>query len=129
MARYTIWEDKHVKEQNVCHTKWEKKETLNYWIAQYSGVKKCTECDHVLPNVCSKNNCTVHTSAALEMTGNCVVEFVYIFPADSTDKRRWIGKIIHSDLVISCVSLHNHPVHLSLSHKLSSMVTSGIQKV
>ena len=29
----------------------EKKETLNYWIAQCSGVKKCTECDHVLPNV------------------------------------------------------------------------------
>jgi len=105
-----------------------KMENLNYWIAQCNGVKKCTECDHVLPNVFTKNNCSVHPGAALEVTGSCAVEFIYIFPVDTADKRRWIGGIIRSDTVIPCISLHNHPVDLSLSHKLSKMVSSGIKK-
>ena len=105
-----------------------KMENLNYWIAQCNGVKKCTECDHVLPNVFTTNNCSVHPGAALEVTSSFAVEFIYIFPVDTADKRRWIGGIIRSDTVIPCTSLHNHPVDLSLSHKLSKMVSSGIQK-
>ena len=91
-------------------------------------MKKCTERDHVLPNVYTKNNCTIHPGATLEMTGSCAIEFTYIFPADTTDKRRWIGGIIRNDTVAPCKSLHSHPVDLSLSHKLSTMVTSGIKK-
>ena len=102
-------------------------ESLNYWMAKCNGV---TECDHVLPNVCVKNNCKTHPNAALETTGNCAVEFVYIFPAkfNVEDKRRWIGGVIRTDVVSPSKNLHNHPVELSLSHKLSSMVTSAIQR-
>ena len=105
-----------------------KVENLNYWIAQCSGVKKCTECDHVLLNIYAKHNCTAHPGAALQVTRNCAVEFIYIFPACTTDKRRWIGGIIRSDTVVPCKNLHSHPVDLSLSHKLSTIVTSGIKK-
>ena len=105
-----------------------RKESLNYWMAKCNGVKKCTECDHVLPNVCVKNNCKTHPNAALETTGNCAVEFVYIFPANIEGKRRWIGGVIRTDVVSPSKNLHNHPVELSLSHKLSSMVTSAIQR-
>ena len=105
-----------------------RKESLNYWMARCNGVKKCSKCDHVLPNVCVKNICKSHPGASLETTGNCAVEFVYVFPANIKDNRRWIGGIIHSDVISPCKNLHNHPVDLSLSHKLSTMVTSAIQK-
>jgi len=84
--------------------------------------------DHVLPKVYVKNNCKSHPVAALETTGICAVEFVYILPADTKDNRRWIGGIIHSYAVSPCKNLHNHPVDLSLSYKLSSMVTPAIQR-
>ena len=105
-----------------------RKESLNYWMARCNGVKKCIECDHVLPNVYVKNNCKSHPGAALETTGDCAVKFVYVFSANFEDNRRWIGGIVRSDVVSPCKNLHNHPVDLSLSHKLSSMVTSAIQK-
>ena len=78
--------------------------------------------------ICVKNNCKTHPNATLETTGNCAVEFVYIFPANVEDKRRWIGGVIRTDVVSPSKNLHNHPVELSLSHKLSSMVTSAIQR-
>ena len=37
-----------------------KKETLNYWMAKCNSVQKCTKCDQILPNVCIKNNCSIH---------------------------------------------------------------------
>ena len=79
-------------------------------------------------NICVKNNCKTHPNAALETTGNCAVEFVYIFPANDKDKRRWIGGVICTDVVSPSKNLHNHTVELSLSHKLSSIVTSAIQR-
>ena len=50
------------------------KETLNYWMAKCNSVQKCTKCDHILPNVCIKNDCRISI---------CAIEFVYVFPADT----------------------------------------------
>ena len=54
-ARYTIFGKTSTSKNKMSVTLNGKKETLNYWIVQCSGVKKYTECDHVLPNVCSYN--------------------------------------------------------------------------
>ena len=91
-------------------------------------MKKCTECDHDLPNVYKKIIVLSILSAALEATSSCAIEFIYIFPADTTDKRKWIGVIICSNTIILCKSLYSHPVNLSLSYKLSTMLTSGIKQ-
>ena len=56
------------------------------------------------------------------------MEFVYIFPVDLSDKRRWIGGIIRSQDVPADTNLHNHPVKRCLSHKLPSMVTADITR-
>jgi len=64
----------------------------------------------------------------LDTTGSCAVEFVNVFPADPKDNRRCIGGIICSEVASHSRNLHSHPVSLSLSHKLSSMVTTVTQK-
>ena len=56
------------------------------------------------------------------------MEFIYIFPVDLGDKRRWIGGIICSQDVPADTNLHNHPVKHCLSHKLPSMVTADITR-
>ena len=91
-----------------------KKETLNYWMAKCNGVQKCAKCDQI----------PVLKIIAKSATGSYAVELVYVFPADAKDNRRWIGGIICSDVVSPSRNLYNHPVGLSLSHKLSSMVSS-----
>ena len=103
-------------------------EKLCYWMAECRGVKMCKECDHVVPSAYRKNNCKHHPTAELVEVRNCPVEFVYIFPADLDDHRRWIGGIIRSKDVPSHMNLHNHPVKHCLSHKLPSRVTADIDK-
>ena len=88
----------------------------------------CKECDHVVPSVCRKNNCKRHPTAELVEVRSCPVEFVYLFPAELDDHRRWIGSIVHSKDVPSDMNLHNHPVKHCLSHKSPSRVTSDIDK-
>ena len=56
------------------------------------------------------------------------MEFVYVFPVNTKDIRQWIGGIIRSDTVTPSKNLRSHPVSLTLSHKLSSMVTTAIKK-
>jgi len=53
-----------------------KVEGLNYWLSHCNGVKKCEECDHVLPKSYSKNNCKEHPEADLIATEGCPVEFI-----------------------------------------------------
>lgn len=56
---------------------------------------------------------------------DCLVEFVYVFPKSSDDKRRWIGGIIRSSEV--CAQ-NNHPISCSLNHKLPKKVCSDLEK-
>ena len=91
-------------------------------------MKKCGECDHVLPKSYLKNNCSQHPTADLIATEGCAVEFVYIFPQNIKDQRRWIGGIIQSSEVVPMLNLHNHPIGCSLNHKLPAKVISDITK-
>ena len=106
----------------------DKPEKLCYWMSQCKGVKKCQKCDHIVPSSSRKNNCKEHPNAQLVKVQNCPVEFVYIFPVDLSNKRRWIGGIIRSQDVPADTNLHNHPVKRCLSHKLPSMVTADITR-
>ena len=46
----------------------------------------------------------------LELGGDCSVEFVYVWPDDHDDKRRWLSGLSQTgDLHAS--NLHNHPLH------------------
>jgi len=92
-----------------------KVEGLNYWLSHCNGVKKCEECEH--------------PEADLITTEGCPVEFIYVYPQNAEDKRRWIGGLIRSSEVAPALNLHNHPIGVeSLSHKLPAMVVSDIAK-
>ena len=99
-----------------------------YWLSHCNGVKKCGECDHVLPKSYLKNNCSRHPTADLIATEGCAVEFVYIFPQNIEDLRGWTGGIIRSSEVVPMLNLHNHPIGCSLNHKLPAKVISDITK-
>ena len=65
-----------------------KVEGLNYWLSHCNGVKKCEECDHVLPKSYSKNNCKEHPEADLITTEIFPVEFIYVYPQNAEDKKK-----------------------------------------
>ena len=95
-----------------------KSEEVCYWMSCCKGVKMCAECDHVVPNSYIKNNCRSHPTVKLVEVKNCPVEFVYVFPIDKCDNRRWIGGVIRSKDIPAQCNVHIHPVRPSLSHKL-----------
>jgi len=129
-----LWSDIQLSKTSTTKSKLTMKidskvEGLNHWLSHCNGVKKCEECDHVLPKSYSKNNCKVHPEADLIATEGCPVEFIYAYPQNAEDKRRWIGGLIRSSEVASALNLHNHPIGVeSLSHKLPAMVVSDIAK-
>lgn len=105
-----------------------KNEEVTYWISKCKGVKKCNDCDHVVPNSFVKNNCKSHPGADLVQVQDCPVEFVYVFPQSLQDPRKWIGGIIRSSNVCPQKILHNHPISPSLSHKLPKKVSVDLEK-
>lgn len=129
-----LWSDIQLSKSSTSKNKFDvkvesKMEELVYWISQCKGVKKCSGCDHVVPNSYIKNNCTSHPNAELIQVKNCPVEFVYIFPVNCmSDHRRWSGGIIRSVDVTKEKNLHNHPVRQSLSHKLPKRLKSDITR-
>ena len=81
-------------------------------------MKKCASSDHVVPNSFVRNNCKLHPKTALCQNEDCPIEFVYVFPQSSDDKRRWIWGVISSSEVCPQKNLHNHPISSGLNHKL-----------
>jgi len=77
-----------------------------------SGVKICPrdDCDHTVP-VRDKRNCPKH-DIVLKKTCNCPVEFVYLYPNNTSDTRRWFREIVRCQKSQS-VNLHNHKIHAS----------------
>ena len=72
----------------------DKMEEVYYRSAPCLGVKYCgsKDCSHVVP-IRDKRNCPKH-SVPLLKTADCPVEFVYIHPKDTSDKRRWFGGLV-----------------------------------
>ena len=101
------------------------KEKMFYRSAPCSGVKKCPEldCKYIAP-IRERRPCPNHLDSKLVRSGDCPVEFVYIFPQEfHKDHRRWIGGIVRVEKHITS-SLHNHPLHGSI--KISQCVQDEI---
>ena len=70
-----------------------KEEDLVYRIVPCGGVKYCGRREEGCTYVTStreSRKCPIHSETSLIRSGHCSVDFVYIWPSDSTDKRRWI---------------------------------------
>ena len=106
-----------------------KEETLWYRIVPCGGVKLCPAagCTHVVATR-EVRSCSHHPSEKLtrsnESSGECPVEFVYLWPTDEADSRRWITGITRGEPAIS-ENLHNHPIHSS--SKIPSKVDTDIR--
>lgn len=100
-------------------------EELYYRIAPCGGVKRCPvkECTYTVSTK-EHRSCPNHAEQKLELVNECPVEFVYVWPADEGDKRRWLSGIVRTgDLKSS--NLHNHP--LNGPTKVPSKVVHDIQ--
>ena len=105
-----------------------KDEMLWYRIVPCGGVKLCAKhsegCSHVVP-VREKTKCPTHPSEQLCRSEHCPVEFVYLWPEDEMDKRRWLSGISRvADM--HDANLHNHPSHSA--SKIPSKVVTDIQQ-
>ena len=95
-----------------------------YYKAQCNGVKKCCECQHVVPNSAIRNSCTEHPGSPLTRVKDCPVEFVYIRPEDFSDHQRWIDGLIRKHTFDKQKNFHNHSS--VSSHRIPSKVRKDI---
>ena len=79
------------------------------------------ECTHSVP-IRDKRNCPKH-NVPLQKTSDCPVEFVYTYPKESADGRRWFGGIVRCQKSPS-ENLHNHKIHAA--SKISQSVKEKI---
>ena len=102
-----------------------KEEFLNYRIAPCGGIKCCSVEDcHYTISISEHRSCPDHAGAEVIVSKECPVEFVYVWPANSEDKRRWISGIIRvGDLKSD--NLHNHDIHGPT--KVPSKIVQDIQ--
>ena len=86
------------------------KEDMYYRSAPCLGVKYCPVegCQHIVP-IRDRRPCPKH-NIALEKSGECPVEFVYLHPKSSKDGRRWFGGIVRCQKSPS-LNVHNHRIH------------------
>lgn len=70
-----------------------------------AGVKQCSapSCNYATSNKQRENKCLRHELLSLESTGNCNGVFVYVYPKDKEDRRRWLG------FLTTNAEGHNHP--------------------
>ena len=95
-----------------------------YYKAQCMGVKKCSECEHVLPNSAIKNTCVDHPTSGLIRVTNCEVEFVYIRPIERSNNQRWIGGLVRKHKFSKKCNLHNH--NNIVRHRIPTKVRKDI---
>ena len=91
----------------------EKDENVYYHFAPCGGVKRCSKysegCSYIVPTS-SVKPCSHHPDVALERSGDCPVDFFYVWPSEEKDNRRWLTGIIRcGDMQES--DLHMHPHH------------------
>ena len=114
------------QKREVTFTIYGKEERLYYRMAPCGGVKKCParDCSYVASTK-DRKSCPEHEEEQLEPTGNCPVEFVYAWPVNPQDKRRWISGITRSG-DLKADNLHKHPIHGP--SKIPSRITHDIKK-
>lgn len=107
----------------------EQEEQIHYRIVPCAGVKLCsyhTEvCSHVVSTREIKNQCLSHPEAKRVRSGDCPVEFIYIWPDDESDTRRWITGIKRGSQNEEN-NLHNHPCHQAT--KWTKKMVSDLQE-
>ena len=103
-----------------------REENLIFHRSQCRGVKRCSECEHTVPNAAVRNTCTDHPNASLICVTDCDLEFVYVRPENPTDKRRWIGELLRQHQVEPSKNFHSHG-SIS-SHRIPKKVRTDIAK-
>ena len=100
-----------------------KKEDVYYRSAPCLGVKFCSQegCNFIVP-IRDKRCCPEH-NLPLQKSSDCPVEFVYVYPKEPKDGRRWIGGLVRCQKY-STDNLHNHKLHAA--SKISQCVQSKI---
>ena len=92
-----------------------KKEEFVYRSAPCNGVKVCSEpgCDYVA-SIRDQRACKKHPKMPLHKTNTtaskCPVQFAYLFPKNTDDKRRWIFGFVRQQKE-NTNNLHNHAIH------------------
>ena len=101
-----------------------KKENVYYRTAPCIGVKTCTVsgCTYIAP-IHEKHPCPHHKNKLVKSEG-CPVEFVYVYPEDGQDKRRWIGGLVRCQKYMA-KNLHNNLPHAAM--KISQCVKERMQ--
>ena len=87
-------------------------ENVYYRFVPCGGVKRCAMytdgCSYVVLTNEIKS-CSQHPDSPLVCSGNCPVEFFYFWPENAKDMRRWLTRLVRTDMHES--DLHNHPHH------------------
>lgn len=104
-------------------------EQIHYRIVPCAGVKLCSHhtegCSHVVSTREIKNQCHIHPEAKLVRSGDCPVEFIYIWPDDKSDTRRWLTGIKRGSENEEN-NVHNHPCHQAT--KWTKKMVSDLQE-
>ena len=104
-------------------------ETLWYRVVPCGGIKLCSAatCTYIASTRQTKS-CTQHPKEKLmcsnEKLGECPVEFIYIWPENEDDKRRWITGITREASNDTNMNLHYHPNHAAF--KIPSQIDTDI---
>ena len=54
--------------------------------------------------------CPEHSKSTLNIVKDCPVEFIYVWPVDNKDKRRWLSGLVRTGNLAS-TNFHNHSFH------------------
>lgn len=96
----------------------------NYRLAHCKGIKKCSQCEHHTQNSSVRNTCPIHPNADLIQIEGCPVEFVYIFPENKKDMRRWTGGLCRSHNLQPSLNHHNHGA--PASHNIPQFIRAKV---
>ena len=101
-------------------------EELWYRIAPCAGVKVCKSGGCSFVTSTRELKCPSHPDQPLCNVGrDCSVEFVYVWPTDSDDNRRWLSGLTRTGN-LQGANLHDHPLHQA--SKIPSKIIHDIRQ-
>ena len=107
-----------------------KDENVYYHFAPCGGVKRCSKycegCSYIVPTS-SVKPCSHHPDAALEHSGDCPVDFFYVWPSEENDNRRWLTGIIRcGDMQESDLPMHPHHKEYKIPVKVDTDIRQAV---